>query len=139
MHIVLPCQNGICSHLTSPYGTSKTRPKHHGGVDFNFDGGQSGINLKNPQVHSPISGRVTFVGGDYGTIKIEDINGVSHEILHTAKRFVRKGDSVDKGQVIGTMGNTGPGIKDHHVHYQIKENGMTKDPVSWWNNKDKDN
>ncbi|CAF4000419.1 unnamed protein product [Rotaria sp. Silwood1] len=133
MNTILPCQNELCPHVTSPFGSSNTRPKPHGGVDFNYVGGQTGINLRNPNVNSPISGVVTFVGGKYGTIKIQDDKGVSHEILHTESQSVRKGENIIVGQKIGTMGNTGPGIKDHHVHYQIKENGVPVDPQAWWN------
>ena len=137
MNIVLPCQNGICPHITSPFGSSKTRT-HHGGVDFNYVGGQSGINLKHPTVYSPVQGTVTFVRQKDGMIQIRDVNNIMHEIFHTKKQFVKKGDKIEQGQKIGTMGNKGAATKHHHVHYQIKTNGTTENPGIWWHNSSSD-
>ncbi|WP_206098342.1 hypothetical protein, partial [Pseudomonas viridiflava] len=79
---VLPPVNGVQPHITGHYGEQRASGPH-GGTDFNYVGGQSGINLQNPKVYAPIAGTVTFVGGSYGSIKIKDADGNSHEILHT--------------------------------------------------------
>jgi hypothetical protein len=104
----------------------------HGGVDFNYLGGQAGINLTHPALRSPVAGTVTNAGeGSVGRIAIRDANGFLHEILHTNTRNVKKGDRVTAGQWIGTMGNTG--TKDQHVHYQLRNPaGKIIDPTLFW-------
>jgi putative chitinase len=98
MNTMLPTQNGTAPHVTGNYGENRGSNGPHGGTDFNYVGGQSGINLTNPTINSPISGTVTFVGGQYGTIKIRDANGNSHEILHTNSQNVAVGTVVSAGE-----------------------------------------
>jgi Peptidase family M23 len=104
----------------------------HGGVDFNYAVGQSGINLSHPALRSPVAGIVTNAGqGAVGRIAIRDANGLSHELLHTHGRYVSVGDPVAAGQLIGTMGNTG--TRDQHVHYQLKDPaGNILNPTAFW-------
>jgi hypothetical protein len=105
----------------------------HGGVDFNYPVGQTGLNLKHPALRSPVAGVVTTNPGDghFGRITIRDGNGLSHEILHTHSQFLTAGDPVAAGQLIGTMGNTG--TRDHHVHYQLKDPaGNLLNPTAFW-------
>lgn len=63
MQRVLPSIGGVLPHITSPFGEVKGRPlgstKPHRDVDFNYFGGQTGINLKHPELHSPVAGVVT--------------------------------------------------------------------------------
>lgn len=136
MNVMLPPQNGVSPHVTGHYGEHRQKGDH-GGADFNYVGGQNGVNLQHPIVNSPISGKVTFVGGQYGTIKIEDAQGNSHEILHTQSQLVKEGQQITAGQPIGTMGGRGPdGANDYaqHVHYQLKDsNGRLKSPEDFWN------
>ena len=136
MKVMLPPQNGVAPHVTGHYGEYRKKGDH-GGADFNYLGGQSGINLQHPTINSPISGKITFVGGQYGTIKIEDAQGNSHEILHTQSQLVKEGQRVTAGQPIGTMGGRGPdGANDYaqHVHYQLKDSdGKLKSPEDFWN------
>ena len=136
MKVMLPPQNGVAPHVTGHYGEHRQKGDH-GGADFNYVGGQNGVNLQHPTVNSPISGKVTFVGGQYGTIKIEDAQGNSHEILHTQSQLVKEGQQIAAGQPIGTMGGRGPdGANDYaqHVHYQLKDsNGKLKSPEGFWN------
>ena len=136
MKVMLPPQNGVSPHVTGHYGEHRQKGDH-GGADFNYVGGQNGVNLQHPTINSPVSGKVTFVGGQYGTIKIEDAQGNSHEILHTQSQLVKDGQQINAGQPIGTMGGRGPdGANDYaqHVHYQLKDsNGKLKNPEDFWN------
>lgn len=139
MNRILPPSSGVFAHITSDFGENRVSGPH-GGVDFNYQGGQSGINLTNPAINSPIGGTVIFVGGQYGTIKIKDKQGNSHEILHTNSQHVRIGQQVSAGDVIGTMGGSGPNGPDQypqHVHYQMKDlQGQLINPQAWWDNID---
>jgi putative chitinase len=135
MERMLPGQNGVDPHITGQYGERRSNGAH-GGTDFNYEGGQSGRNLQHPTVHAPISGRVTFSGGQYGTVKIEDAQGNSHEILHLDSRSVREGQTIQAGDPIGTMGGRGPRGADQyaqHVHYQLRDpSGTPISPQTWW-------
>lgn len=132
---VLPPVGDHQPHITGVYGEQRASGPH-GGTDFNYIGGQNGINLQNPKVYAPIAGTVTFTGGNYGTIKIKDADGNSHEILHTSSHVVSQGETVAAGNEIGTMGGKGPnGVTQYprHVHYQMKDpNGNLISPEVWW-------
>ncbi|MGH8107641.1 MAG: XVIPCD domain-containing protein [Arenimonas sp.] len=138
LNIMLPQQSGVSAHITGHYGEHRAKGPH-GGSDFNYVGGQNGINLRNPTVHSPVAGEVTFVGGQYGTIKIRDADGNSHQILHTQSQTVAVGDRIEIADPIGTMGGRGPlGASQYaqHVHYQLKDiDGNLLSPEEYWNNR----
>lgn len=136
MNIVLPPQGDRSAHITGHYGEHRAN-RPHGGSDFNYQGGQAGINLTHPAVHAPVAGEVTFVGGQYGTIKIRDAQGNSHEILHTHTQSVVVGQQLVAGDEIATMGGRGPrGAAQYaqHVHYQMKNSrGHAVNPEQYWN------
>jgi peptidoglycan hydrolase-like protein with peptidoglycan-binding domain len=145
MRTMLPPQNGVAPHVTSHFGhrTLNGHPDDHGGVDFNYVGGQNGANLEHPTVRSPVSGTVVYGEGqgNYGTVKIRDDQGNLHEILHLDSRSVRVTDPptrVEAGDPIGTMGGRGPngaGQYAQHVHYQMRDpNNNLIDPEAYWNN-----
>ena len=136
MQVMLPPQGGTSPHITGHYGEHRGH-RNHGGTDFNYVGGQTGINREHPTVHSPVSGTVTFSGGDFGTVKIRDAQGNSHEILHLQGRQVTAGQTIAAGDPIGTMGGRGPeGANQYaqHVHYQLRDpNGTIISPERFWN------
>lgn len=142
MNTMLPPQNGVRAHVTGRFGEGRSaRPgvhaHSHAGTDFNYVGGQSGINLRHPEVHSPVSGTVEIVkGSQFNTVGIRDAQGNLHQFLHLDAQRVRNGQHVNAGDVIGTMGNKGP-VGTHypqHVHYQIKDaQGRAVDPERFWN------
>lgn len=137
MERMLPGQGGSDPHVTGHFGEHRGSRGPHGGTDFNYEGGQAGRNLRHPTVHAPIDGTVTFSGGQYGTVKIRDAQGNSHEILHLDTRSVKEGQVVRAGDPIGTMGGRGPegaGQYAQHVHYQMRDpGGRTLNPETWWN------
>ena len=146
MRVMLPPQDGATPHMTSDFGPRTINGRHddHGGVDFNYNVRQTGINLEHPVVHSPVSGVVEYGDGQgsYGTVKIRDDQGNLHEILHLDSRSVRVTDPptrVEAGDPIGTMGGRGPdGANDYaqHVHYQMRDpEGRIIDPEAHWNNR----
>lgn len=136
MRVMLPPQAGVTPHITGHYGEQRSE-RTHGGTDFNYVGGQTGINRAHPVVHSPVAGVVTFSGGDFGAVKIRDAQGHSHEVLHLHGRAVEVGQSVQPGDPIGTMGGRGPRGADQyaqHVHYQLRDpQGALISPEAFWN------
>lgn len=141
MRTMLPPNSSVAPHITSDFGHRLIhgRDDDHGGIDFNYRGGQNGVNLQHPTVRSPVSGEVVFSGGQYGTVKIRDDHGNMHEILHLDTRSVQAThppQRVEAGTPIGTMGGRGPGGGDQyaqHVHYQMRNpQGQLIDPERFW-------
>lgn len=138
METILPAQGATHAHITGHYGEIR-RKGPHGGSDFNYVGGQSGVNLKHPTVHSPVEGEVVLVGGRFGTVSIRDSDGNLHQLLHTQTQTVKVGQHVAAGDAIATMGGRGPGgAADYaqHVHYQMKSrNGHGINPEQYWDSR----
>jgi len=143
MNTMLPPQNGVSPHITvnsqgSPNAFGQPRSNGpHDGVDFNYVGGQqSPLNQNHPSVHSPVDGTVEFSGGQYGTVKIKDAEGNSHEVLHLHNRSVASGQQINAGDQIGTMGGrgpSGPNEYSQHIHYRMRDsNGEVMDPQQYW-------
>ena len=139
MDLILPPAGGRSAHITGHYGEVREKGPH-GGSDFNYVGGQAGINLAHPSVHSPVAGEVVFVGGNYGTVTIRDAEGNEHKLLHMDTQTVRRNQQVSPGDQIGTMGGRGPGNRNHyaqHVHYQMKDrDGRAVNPELFWRDRD---
>lgn len=139
INLVLPPTGDRSAHITGHYGEVRAKGPH-GGSDFNYIGGQAGINLTHPPVHSPVSGEVIFVGGQYGTVTIRDADGNEHKFLHMDTQTVRVNQVIDAGAQIGTMGGRGPGDPNRyaqHVHYQLKDrHGRALNPEEFWDRTD---
>lgn len=65
-------------------------------------------------------------------VKIDHGNGYMTRYLHLAYGTlkVKKGDKVSKGQLLGTMGNTGNSF-GAHLHFEVLKNGTQIDPTSY--------
>lgn len=75
-------------------------------------------------------GVVTFAGsqGGYGNVvEIRHGNGHSTLYAHLSRIQVRKGQTVQKGQVIGAVGSTGWSTGPH-LHFEFRVNGVHVDP-----------
>ena len=139
MNTILPPQQGRSPHITGHYGEHRGNGPH-GGSDFNYVGGQAGVNLTHPTLHSPVTGTVEFVGGRYGTVTIVDGEGNRHQLLHTQSQSVVVGQRVEPGTPIGTMGGRGPNGEAQyaqHVHYQMKDaQGNNINPETFWSQRE---
>jgi len=116
--------------VTSPYGSR--RGGFHPGVDIG--------NVRGTPVFASASGTVVQVisgcregvrrcGGRYGNhITIEHPNGTMTRYAHLSKTNVSVGQSVDQGQKIGAVGNTGDSTGPH-LHFEvINANGSKMRP-----------
>ncbi|MFK8080864.1 MAG: M23 family metallopeptidase [Granulosicoccus sp.] len=117
----------VRAHITSGYGyrlDPRTGGKRfHGGVDF---GGRNGS-----KVLALADGVVTYSGknGGYGNlIELEHIDGYRTRYAHNDANLVKVGSSVNKGQVIATMGSTGRSTGTH-VHIEVRADGRAIDPM----------
>ncbi|MCW5952264.1 MAG: M23 family metallopeptidase [Propionibacteriaceae bacterium] len=104
----------------------------HGGADI---GGRCG-----QPIYAAQSGTVTkaanggYNGGSGNNVRIDhgDINGVHVETayLHMSKIVVKDGQKVDKGDLIGNVGNTGLSTACH-LHLSLYKNGENSDPLEY--------
>lgn len=67
----------------------------------------------------------TRANGNY--VFIQHGEGFKTHYLHLNKRRVKKGQRVDQGQVIGTVGSTGSATGPH-LHYEFLVNGVHRNP-----------
>lgn len=102
--------------------------KMHTGMDFTAS--------KGTPIYSTGNGTVTFSGYDegYGYHVIID-HGYGYETLyaHMTKVEAKKGQTVSRGQLIGTVGTTGLSTAPH-LHYEVIKNGNKVNPVHFYYN-----
>ncbi len=106
--------------VTSPFGRRWGRM--HTGVDI--------ANSRGTAIAAADGGIVSFAGwkGDYGLAVIIS-HGENRTTLygHCQEILVKKGDKVDKGQIIAKMGDTGrtTGV---HLHFEVRVNNVPQNP-----------
>ncbi|NVK21017.1 MAG: M23 family metallopeptidase [Kangiellaceae bacterium] len=115
--------------LSSPYGNRADpftgKRDWHPGIDF--------AALSGSDVVATAAGVVTTVErkNGYGTfVEISHGDGYTTRYGHNKTVLVKKGDIVEKGQVIAKVGSTGRSTGPH-VHYEITRNGKTLNPYKF--------
>ncbi len=97
----------------------------HEGIDIAGDFGTP--------VAAPARASVVFAGpkGPLGTTVILDHgNGVRTTYGHLRETRVRDGDRIERGQIVGTIGNTGRSTGPH-LHYAIEVRGRFVNPLDY--------
>ncbi len=123
----IPIATPVLGNLTSGYGYryspfSPREISYHNGIDIMADAGT--------KIFAPANGVVAFAGRirGYGqSLIINHSNGIQTQFAHLNEYFVKSGDLVSKGALIGLVGNTGRSTGPH-LHYEIRVNGELKDP-----------
>lgn len=93
-----------------------------------------GIDLPAPRGTSVIataSGTIAQISdeGDYGRYIVIDHHSGYHTLYaHLLEAFVRTGDRVGAGQLIGSVGKSG-NATGYHLHYEVHRNGQLVDPI----------
>ena len=103
--------------------------KQHLGIDV--------FAAKGANFHAPVSGTISFVGRVPGSaglnvtaLTITTDAGHQVSINPFASTQVKKGDSVNKGQVLGAISDVGdPSSPESHFHLSLREGGVYKDPT----------
>jgi murein DD-endopeptidase MepM/ murein hydrolase activator NlpD len=96
-----------------------------------------GIDLASTaQAEVPVanSGRVVFADylGIYGNCVLVDHGLGLHSLYaHLTRMDVQPGQSVARGQIVGTTGATGLAGGDH-LHYEMMIGGLPINPIEWW-------
>jgi murein DD-endopeptidase MepM/ murein hydrolase activator NlpD len=118
----------------------KLRWPVHGRILTGFgqrsDGTQNdGINLSVPQgtaVHAAEKGTVAYAGSElkgYGNlILVRHDNGWVTAYAHNDQLMVKRGDKVERGQVIAKAGRTGS-VDQPQVHFELRQGSKPVDPV----------
>lgn len=113
--------------ITSGYGPRMSpyagRIKMHEGIDVGAPTGTP--------IVSPADGIITFSGAKPGFgnfVQIDHGYGVETIYGHASTLTVKKGQKVDRGDRIATVGNTGYSTGPH-VHYEVRVNGTPVDPL----------
>ena len=120
---------GWCSWPTTVRIITQYFSWYHNGVDI-----ATPWNAGSPPLYACAGGVVTRAGWDpWGLglhVQIDHGNGYSTVYGHMSKINVGYGQRVNRGEVIGTMGNTGRSTGPH-VHFTIKLNGVPQNPFNY--------
>jgi murein DD-endopeptidase MepM/ murein hydrolase activator NlpD len=82
---------------------------------------------------SPADGRVTYAGrnGSYGNmVAIKHGYGIMTRYGHLSKILKKKGEKVERGEVIALVGNTGRSTGPH-LHYEVRLNNVPVNPEKY--------
>jgi murein DD-endopeptidase MepM/ murein hydrolase activator NlpD len=114
--------------LSSQFSLSRFHPILHDSR------AHEGIDLQAPMgapIIAPAAGRVKSVGREPGfgnTFEIDHGNGIVTRFAHCSRIVVRVGQTVTRGQVMATVGNTGLATGPH-LHYEVHVNGKAVNPL----------
>ena len=118
------------SKFTSGYGYRydpfTNKKKLHEGDDFSAKRGTEVMSTADGIV------KTSRYYGSFGNyIEIDHGNGYVTCYGHLHKRNVKKGQKVERGQLIGQVGNTGRSTASH-LHYEIRYKNKTLDPSDFY-------
>jgi murein DD-endopeptidase MepM/ murein hydrolase activator NlpD len=122
----IPLENAI---ITGVYGSQRILngiPKWpHYGLDFAADEGT--------KIKAMLDGTVTLAESDLfytgGTLIFDHGHGISTLYMHMKKIFVKKGQKVKQGDIIGTVGSTGRAT-GAHLDVRLNWFGTRLDPAT---------
>lgn len=109
------------ARLTSSFGQRWGR--QHKGIDL----------IGNKNIKAADNGVIEFAGTKNGLgrcIIINHKNGYKTTYGHLSKISVKKGQTVQKGDSIGIMGNTGHSFGTH-LHFEVHKNGSLQNPMKY--------
>ena len=99
-----------------------------------FHQGQDITVASGTPIFSPADGavkRAYYIGGFGNHIKLEHSSGYSTTYAHLSKIFVRHGQKIKRGDIIGETGNTGRSTAPH-LHYEVHYRGTPKNPLDYF-------
>lgn len=113
--------------VSSPYGIRSDpftgKRKFHSGIDYACELAAA--------VHATASGIVTYVGyrGGYGRcVVLRHRYGFKTIYAHLSCSYVKSGDIVSSGKVLGFVGSTGRST-GCHLHYEVRKNNKVVEPL----------
>jgi len=103
---------------------NKHKKSRHKGVDFK---GKLGLPVKSMNAGKVVLTDNEFFGGN--TVMIDHGDGLFSIYMHLQKILVSAGTVVEKGEIVGLMGETGRATGPH-LHLSLKYRGKTINPLS---------
>ncbi len=130
---IMPISNKDLTRTASGFGL-RIHPiykiiKFHAGMDFTAPSGTEVYATGNGVISAVLSSK----RGLGNHIIVDHGFGYTSVYAHLDNFNVRKGQKVQRGDVIGFVGNTGMSVAPH-LHYEIKLNGTNVDPVNYYFN-----
>ena len=126
MPLGYPMQGRITSGFGRRSDPFNNRPSFHAGIDFKGRVGQ--------KIKATADGIVTISSYDkngFGNFVIlRHGNGYETVFGHMSKRLVKQGERIQRGQLIGLMGNTGRSTGPH-LHYEVRYNRKPINPKKY--------
>jgi len=102
------------------------KKKFHSGIDLAANRGTP--------VHASGKGKVIYASYSYGgygnVVKIDHGNGYVSVYAHMHKIKVSKGQTVERGDLVGLVGSTGRSTGPH-LHYEVQKDGKAINPVKY--------
>jgi len=125
----IPLGRPVPGEISSKYGGRIDplikRKAFHTGVDFRGKTGDEVLATASAKV------KTSSYNSDFGNhIVLSHGNGYETIFAHLQKRLVKKGEKVQRGQVIGLIGNTGRSTGSH-LHYGINYKKKSIDPTKY--------
>lgn len=124
---IFPAEKG---RLTDGFGVRRHpitgRLAKHDGLDI-----AAKIGTK---IYASADGVVQFAGrnGGYGkSVFIDHLYGFQTRYAHMHKMYVKKGQKVKRGDIIGEIGNSGRSTGPH-LHYEVRYNNVSLDPKDFY-------
>ncbi len=125
----LPLGKPVDGKVTSRFGRRvdpiNKKASFHEGIDFKGKRGE--------KIFATADGVVkrAFINGGYGKyVEIDHKNGYTTAFAHLQEYFVKKGDKVERGQLIAHIGNTGRSTGPH-LHYEVLYKKKPVDPKKY--------
>lgn len=120
---MIPTWGGISSNFGTRKDPFTGLNKRHDGVDI--------AGMLGAPIYAPAEGLVIQAGyhRDFGKrVEIKHPSGLVSRFAHLKDIMVFKGQKLERGQVIGSLGNTGKRCHGAHLHYEVEKNGVKIDP-----------
>jgi murein DD-endopeptidase MepM/ murein hydrolase activator NlpD len=131
--VVLPPSLGTYPSFVWP--SSGPITTYFGEVGWTAPRGHAGLDIAAPwgaPVRAAAGGQVivaTHAGGPYGVQVILDHgSGLRTVYGHLSALHVAPGERVERGELIGLVGNTGFSTGPH-LHFELRQNGELRDPL----------
>ena len=113
--------------VTGVYGTQR----YYNGKKGNYHNGHDIAAETGTPIYSPSSGKVILTGDYYYNgrfVMINHGNNLISIFLHMDDIYVSEGEIINKGEPIGTVGNTGLSTGPH-LHWSVLLNNTYIDPI----------
>ena len=107
--------------VSSPFG--RRRGRLHAGIDLRA--------ARGTQIRAAAAGMVKFSGYNRGyghMIVIDHGGGIETAYAHNQRNLVQRGQRVQQGTIIGTVGRSG-NATGYHVHFEFRRYGRAVDPA----------